>query len=100
MKPAFKILTNKFLLTGIAFLLLMMFFDQNDWFTQHAREQELEQLQQKIDHIHSEKQRMEQELAELSNNPAQLEKLAREKYHFKKEDEDLYLIVEDTLINK
>lgn len=100
MKPAFKILTNKFLLTGIAFLLLMMFFDQNDWFTQHAREQELEQLQQKIDHIHSEKQRMEQELAELSNNPAQLEKLAREKYHLKKEDEDLYLIVEDTLINK
>ena len=30
MKPVFRILTNKFLLTGIAFLVLMTLFDQND----------------------------------------------------------------------
>ncbi len=97
MKSAFRILTNKFVITAVAFLLLMLFFDQNDWFTQKIKERELEETQQKIDFLNSEVERMEKDLHELNTNNERLEQYAREKYHEKKQDEDLYLIIKDTL---
>lgn len=100
MKRTLKILTNKFTITAIVFLLLMIFFDQNDWFTQNERENELNQTQEKIDHLNSEVLRMEKELNDLNTNNAKLEQYAREKYHEKKDGEDVYLIVTDTVKNK
>ena len=78
----------------------MIFFDQNDWFTQNERENELNQTQEKIDHLNSEVLRMEKELNDLNTNNAKLEQYAREKYHEKKDGEDVYLIVTDTVKNK
>ena len=79
------------------FLLLMVFFDQNDWFTQHARETELQQTQEKIDHLNTEVTRMEKELNDLNGNNGKLEQYAREKYHEKRDGEDVYLIVADSV---
>ncbi len=92
-----KIVTNKYIITAIAFLLLMLFFDQNDWFTQHNRQKELEAVQHKIDFLHSEVGRMNNELHELQHNPGRLERVAREKYHEKRDGEDVYLIIKDTI---
>lgn len=100
MKRTLRILTNKFIITAIVFLLLMIFFDQNDWFTQNEREKELNQTQEKIDHLNSEVVRMEKELNDLNTNNAKLEQYAREKYHEKKDGEDVYLIITDTVKNK
>lgn len=100
MKRTLRILTNKFIITAIVFLLLMIFFDQNDWFTQNEREKELNRTQEKIDHLNSEVVRMEKELNDLNTNNAKLEQYAREKYHEKKDGEDVYLIITDTVKNK
>ncbi len=75
----------------------MLFFDQNDWFTQHERETELKQTQEKIDHLNSEVARMEKELNDLNSNNNKLEQYAREKYHEKRDGEDVYLIIADTV---
>lgn len=91
-----KLITNKYVITAVVFLLLMLFFDQNDWFTQRAREKELNQLQEKIDHITQESDRMDKELTELNNSQGKLEQYAREKYHEKKDGEDVYLIITDS----
>jgi cell division protein FtsB len=90
-----KILTNKFVLTGLAFLVLILFIDPNDWFTQHAREKELSRLQEKIDHIRTESDRMEKELNSL-NTSIKLEQYAREQYHEKRDSEDVYVIITDS----
>ena len=95
-KRTLKILTNKYIITAVLFLLLMLFFDQNDWFTQHERETELQQTQEKIDHLNGEVVRMEKELSELNGSNAKLEQYAREKYHEKRDGEDVYLIVPDS----
>lgn len=92
-----KILTNKYIITAVLFLLLMIFFDQNDWFTQHAREKELEQTQEKIDHLNKEVDRMDKELDGLNGSNARLEQYAREKYHEKRDGEDVYIIIPDTV---
>jgi cell division protein DivIC len=96
-KNMLKILTNKYIITAVLFLLLMIFFDQNDWFTQHAREEELQQTQEKIDHLNSEVSRMDKELSDLNSSNTKLEQYAREKYHEKRDGEDVYIIIPDTV---
>jgi len=81
---------------SVAFLLLMLFFDQNDWFTQHERSNELQKTQENIRFLKSEVKRMDGELEEL-NKPEKLEQSAREKYHAKREGEDVYLILKDSI---
>ncbi len=96
-KSVLRILTNKFVLTAVAFLLLMLFFDQNDWFSQREKEKELDATQQKIDFLNQEVDRMEKELHELNSSNDKLEQYARERYHEKREGEDVYLIIPDSL---
>ena len=97
MKRTLRFLTNKFIITAIVFLLLMIFFDQNNWFIQKEREKDLEATQEKIDHLDGEVVRMEKELSDLNNDNAKLEQLAREKYHEKRDGEDVYIIIPDTV---
>jgi len=75
----------------------MVFFDQNDWFTQYARVKELEETQGKIDHLNTEIDRMDKELNDINTNNAKTEQYAREKYHEKRDGEDLYLIIHDSV---
>lgn len=75
----------------------MLFFDQNDWFTQRERRKQLEDTQQNIDFLSGESERMEKEIDELNANPRYLEQYAREKYHEKRDDEDVYLIIRDSV---
>jgi cell division protein FtsB len=96
-KNLLKLFTNKYIITAVLFLLLMLFFDQNDWFTQHERQKELEKTQQKIDHVNGEISRMDQDLNDLHSSNAKLEQYAREKYHEKQDGEDVYIIVPDTV---
>jgi cell division protein FtsB len=78
----------------------MLFFDQNDWFTQRARRKQLDATQQNIDFLRQESERMEREIDELHANPRYLEKYAREKYHEKQDNEDVYLIIRDSVTQK
>ena len=70
MKNLLKLFTNKYVITAVLFLLLMLFFDQNDWFTQHGRVKELEKTQQKIDHLNNEIGRMDKDLKDLNSSNA------------------------------
>lgn len=97
MSRILKIITNKYFITFIAFLLLMLFFDQNDWFTQRERRKQLDATQQNIDFLRGESERMEREIDELNSNPKYLEQYAREKYHEKRDNEDVYLIIHDSV---
>ncbi|MFT4062727.1 MAG: septum formation initiator family protein [Edaphocola sp.] len=97
MKKLFRFLVNKYLITAVLFLLLMLFFDQNDWFTQHGREKELETIQGNIDHLKAEINTMDNNLNKLNGQNEELERVAREKYYEKKDGEDVYIFVADTV---
>lgn len=81
----------------MAFLLLMLFFDQHDWFTQRESARELDKMNENIEYLQTEVKRMQTELSEL-DKPEKLEQYAREKYHEKKDGEDVYLIMHDTVV--
>jgi cell division protein DivIC len=92
MKKAFGFLFNKFLITSVAFIVWMTFFDQNDWMTQLDTRKELQDTKDNIAFITAKTEKMEADLKLLQTNPIRLEKYAREKYRMKRDNEDLYII--------
>jgi cell division protein FtsB len=92
MKKVFGFLFNKYLVTSVAFVVWMTFFDQNDWMTQRNTRKELDEIQESIRLMTAETDAMEKDLLLLKNDAGRLEQFAREKYRMKRDNEDLYII--------
>ncbi len=92
MKRLINLFKNKFFLVTIAFVVWMMFFDKNDLFSQYQYHQQVKKLKQERDFYQKETARVAKDLTELTSNPQQLEKFARERYLMKKENEDVFVI--------
>lgn len=89
-----KTVTNKYLLSGIFFVLWIVFFDDRDLITNFKHRQELKNLEESKKHYSELIEETKTELEQIKTNPALLEKYAREKYRMKKDNEDLYIIPE------
>jgi len=92
MKKLFRILTNKYLVTAVAFVVWTVYFDQNDWITLQQKQKELNGLKDNIAYLSNEIDRMNAERNDLLTNPKKLEQYARENYRMKHEGEDVYVI--------
>jgi cell division protein DivIC len=90
----FNIVRNKYLLSLLVFAVWISFFDRNDLFTQWERKQELEKLETSKAYYETEIASTQKELAELQNNPAALEKFARENFYLKRPGEQVFIVVE------
>lgn len=97
MTRALHILRNKYLIAGIAFLIWMLFFDRNDLISQYEYRQQLNKLQAEKEFYTRESEKAIKDLNELSTNRSKLEKFAREKYLMKKDNEDVFVIIEEGL---
>ena len=95
--PIFK---NKYLLTGVAFLILMLFFDGNDLITQYRMRRELDGLRKELQFYRDEAAKDNTELSRLTGDSLELEKLGREKYMMKRDSEDIYIIVRKPAVKK
>ena len=96
MKRSRYILTNKYLLTGTAFAIWMLFFDRNDIPLQLQRVQEVKKLEKSEQLLSRQIDLTIAELDLLKNSPATLEKYARERYLMKKDNEDLFIVQIDS----
>ena len=84
------------MLTGVFFLVWMLFIDQRDFFQQNERKAELQKLVAKKAYYQLEIDNARKTLTDLQSNPAALEKFARERYLMKKDGEDIFT-VEDSI---
>jgi cell division protein DivIC len=100
MKKIANILTNKYLVASVFFVVWMLFFDQRDYFQQRDRQDELKKLEAKKQYYVQEIEKTKKELQDLQNNPAALEKFAREHYLMKKDGEDIYIIEDSSDLKK
>ena len=87
---------NKYLITGIAFAVWMLFFDRNDITLQLKRVHELKKLKESEKVMDNRIGDTKQELSQLKTNPETLEKYAREKFMMKKDNEDLFIVTSDS----
>ena len=86
-------LKSPFILIGLLFVLWMLFFDSNSYLNHNRLSNDINQLQKDKQHYKEEIKNDSIALEELSS-PEGLEKYAREKYHMKKENEEIFLIIE------
>jgi cell division protein FtsB len=80
------------LLTAIAFLAWMTFFDQNDLMSMREKKQNLQNVKDNITYLDAEIAKMEKEHEEMTGNPQKLEQYARENFRMKRDNEDVYII--------
>lgn len=88
---------NKYFISLIAIIAWVAFFDKNDFMSQYELRQKLKQLKTDEKYYLEEIEKSKTEINELKTNPANLEKFAREKYLMKKDNEDIFVIIKDTL---
>ena len=93
-------LRSKYFIAFASFVVIMLFLDKNDLFTQYERHRELQQLRQSREYYNQEISSERIELEQLKRDPTTLEKYAREKYLMKKEGEELFIIPEKHVNNK
>jgi len=78
----------------LAFLVWMLFFDRNNFINQVRLVNTLNDLNEQKEFFQREIKKDSAELHRLKTDTASLEKFAREKYLMKKENEDIYLIID------
>lgn len=90
--PAFT--KNFYFITALVFVFWMLFFDSNDLLTQYRLNKKLNDLENEKAYFEEKIAEVKQDREELLSNKDLLEKFARENYFMKKENEDLFIIVE------
>jgi len=87
------LIKSPFIILSFLFIIWMLFFDTNSVLSHRVLDKKIEQLEKDQIHYREEIRKDSIALHELSS-PEGLEKYAREKYHMKKENEEIFLIIE------
>lgn len=83
---------NKYVITGVVFIVWMLFFDMKDWSLISDRREKLMDLQKSELSLNKQIAETREELDQLKSNAQTIEKYAREKYWMKKDNEDLFIL--------
>ncbi len=89
------VLRNKYFLAGFIFLLWISIFDQNNLLDRRKLLNEIKQLDKDREYFKDQIEKDAARLLELKTNDDNLEKFAREQYLMHRENEDVFVIVEE-----
>jgi len=98
-KRWFRIVSNKYLLIVVVFAVWMLFFDANSYLFHNELDTEIENLEDNAEFYRSEIEK-DREFMKKIEDDEELERFAREKYFFKKENEDIFIIEHEDSIQK
>ena len=90
--PSF--MKNKYFIILTLFFAWMLFFDRNDIISQFQLKHQLSQLKKEKTYYQEKIDEVDRTTKDLSN-PDRLEQFAREEYLMKKDNEDVFVIVEE-----
>lgn len=88
-------LKNKFVITAIAFVVWVSLIDENNLIERVQLAKELKQIEKDKEYYLEKIEKDAARLKELQTNDDNLEKFAREQYLMQREDEDVFVIVEE-----
>jgi cell division protein DivIC len=90
--PFFK---NFYVVAGLIFLAWMFFLDSNDFVSRFKLSAKLRSLENEKEYYQEKIKEVERDREELFGDRESLEKFAREKYLMKKDNEDVFVVVEE-----
>ena len=92
----FRVLSNKYFIILLLFLIWMVFFDENAFLNHWELDKEIDNLE-KSNEYYKDQIEQDKKVIDNLNDPDSLEKYAREEYKMKKENEEIFLIEYDTI---
>ncbi|MBU2914270.1 FtsB family cell division protein [Reichenbachiella agariperforans] len=95
MKQHIKVTKNFYFIATVVFLVWMLFFDSNDFYSQYQLKSKVEELEDQKAYYQKKIERTEADREALLNDDELLEKFAREKYFMKKDGEDVFVVIEE-----
>lgn len=78
----------------VFFVVWMLFFDEYNWIRIRRDSLKLDAMKKETEYLDSKIKTDKKRLRALKTDTSELEKFAREKYLLKKENEDVYIIIE------
>jgi len=90
-----KLILNKYFYTGMAFLIWMSFFDQDNFVEQYRLSSQLSDLRMQKAWYLKEIDKNHENIKQLETDTTYLEKFAREKYFMKKDNEEIFVVVDE-----
>jgi len=96
-KKTLAALLNKYLVASVAIAVWVTFFDKDDLLSQRELTKKLNQLEDEKSYYCSEIEKCKKDISDLRSNSQHLEKFAREKYLMKKSNEEIFVIVYDSV---
>ena len=91
----FKYLTNGYVITLIAFAVWMTFFSSNNLLSQRKLRKQLKDSKAEREYYLREIEINRRNIHLLDNNLEHLERIAREKFLMKRDNEDIFIFVEE-----
>lgn len=85
----------KYLLVCIIGILIVGFFDENSVLSHFYNMQRKEELKAEIKVYEDLNQKNKEKIKQLQENPKAMEKIARERYFMKADDEDIFVLSDD-----
>lgn len=85
---------NKYLIAIVAFVVWMLFFDRHDMATQYGYYSQLKGLKAEKAFYTTEIEQITKAIEDLNTDPQEQQRVARERYQMKKENEDVFVIIE------
>jgi cell division protein FtsB len=93
--PFIKHLSNKYILTLIAFGIWVIFFSSNNMLSQRKLRKQLKEQKTERDYYLREIEINKRNIYLLDNDLEHLERIAREKFLMKRDNEDIFIFVEE-----
>lgn len=89
------LIKNKYFITISIFLLIILFIDENNLFVIRSLKKEIKGLEYTIDSLQKCITTDSIRSLNLQNNIDSIERYGREQYYMKREDEDIFIIVDN-----
>ncbi|MBP6231033.1 MAG: septum formation initiator family protein [Paludibacteraceae bacterium] len=89
-----KILFNKYLIASLIFVFVMFTNEDYNIKTRYINAHKIQKLQAEIERYQAEKTVNQEKLQLLQSDKENLERFAREQFMMKKENEDIFIVVE------
>ena len=88
---------HKYILTVLIIVLIVGVVDEDSFLNRHPRRVRIEMLKQEIANYKRQYKEADSKIRELESNPKAVEKIARERYHMKRADEDVFVFDNSTI---
>ena len=85
----------KYVVVALIAIVLIGFVDENSVWSHLRNKQRISELEEEIDQYTERFQQDQEKIRTLDSNPKAIEKIARERYFMKADDEDVFVLSDD-----